>query len=317
MFFKEVKLDMEEMQRLLAEDAVGVVEYMDRYTTRRFYIGDTGINRKTLNDWENNGLLPYEYTGDGWRKFSFVEWVWLECIIELRQLGVSLEKIKDLKKLLFDLNVDEFIGSTKERFSVYEGKIDQKETVLAAFDNTELTPEIKKQFVQRTQLSYFLPYLLFLVINEPNLCLGYNNHNFCTFFVLGGVEQDMKESNEAVISKLVDDSFVVLNLRKIVNNIFQKPDLRHHDDFILDFLSPKEKAILDEIRNTNAKEILITFDNESNPTHIKVNRNRISKETLNKVARYLKKGNYQTVEFTTRDGQLIKYEETDIIKLDN
>jgi len=316
MYFKEVKLDFNELLNLLENDSAGLMEYMDRLIARKFYIGDTGINRKTLKDWENNGLLPYEYLEEGWRKFSFIEWVWLECILEFRQLGVSLEKIREIKKQLFDIDPEEVFLYFKQQTEGYKGKIDNKENAIAGYNQPDLTPEMKQQWVQNLQLSPFFIYVVFLLSKEPNLCIAYNNSNFCSFFIMGGVDKSIKKANDTAVTNLVKDSFVVLNLKKVLTKIFQKPELRHNDNFILDFLSPTEKKILDQIRDTNAKEITLTFDRENNPTHIKVNRNQISKETLNKVARYLKKGNYQTIEFTTRDGQLIKYEETDTIKLD-
>ena len=158
--------------------------------------------------------------------------------------------------------------------------------------------------------------ILSLVVTDRNYCIIYNNNDFSDFFLMGSGDEGSRKANQATFAHLADDSFVVLNLRKIVRKLFDKPNLRHNDNFIIDFLSPKEKKIFDEIRTSNAKDIVITFDSNSEPTHIKVNRNQISKETLNKVARYLKKGNYQKVQFTTRDGKLINYEEQDSIKLE-
>jgi DNA-binding transcriptional MerR regulator len=315
MNFEELNIDFEKMQELLAKDAVGLENYLDRYISRRFYIGNTRINRKTLKDWENNGLLPYIYLEEGWRKFSFLEWVWLECILELRNLGVSLEKIKEIKQRIFDVNPDDVFRYFKERLSAHTGEFDRKDEIIG-FYQQELSDDQKRQWVESLQISSFFIYLLITVLKDMNLCLAYNNNGFCSFFVMGKVDEDMQASNASIVSNIINESFVVLNLRKIVNTIFEKPDLKNKGDFVIDFLSKNERKIFEEIRSSNAKEIVITFDKESEPTHIRVNRNTISKETLNKVARYLKQGKYQTIEFTTRNGKLIKYGETDVIKLD-
>ncbi len=313
MFFKELKLDFDEMNRLLSSDGAAVSAYMDKCVSRRFYIGDTDINRKTLKDWEDNELLPYEYDEDGWRKFSFIEWVWLECIMEFRRLGVALDKIREIKKKIFDASgIFEYF---REQVFAYKGEIDRKEEIMAKYLQN-MSDEQKKSWAKELQLSPFLIHLLFLIVKNQNLCIVYNNSELCSFVVMGKVDTDMKSSNDSILANVINDSFVVLNLRKIVDNIFQKSDLRRNDDFIIDFLSEKEQRILERIRETNAKEIVITFDNGKQPTYIKVARNRISQEILNKVARYLKKGSYQNIEFKTRNGELINYEETDIIKLD-
>jgi DNA-binding transcriptional MerR regulator len=315
MFFQELQIGPDELMKLLATDTKGFYQYMQHYYTRKFYIGDTGINRKTLKDWEASGLLPYPYDEDGWRKFSFAEWVWLECINEFRKLGVSIEKINSVKKALFDVDPEELFPFLQNALQAFPGQIDKRESILSAYTHPDLTKEIRAQAVQELQLSPFLLYSMVVVLTKQNICIVYNNHDYCSMFVMGTSDDNIRKDNHEVFENLINDSFVVINLRRVINSLFQKTEHRN-ENFVIDFLSPKERQIFDHIRKSNAKEIIITFDKNNEPTHIKVNRNQISKETLNKVARYLKSGTYQTVEFTTRDGELIKYEEQDSIRLE-
>jgi DNA-binding transcriptional MerR regulator len=315
MFFQELQIDPDDLVKLLATDHDGFYQYMQHYYTRKFYIGDTGINRKTLKDWEASELLPYTYREEGWRKFSFVEWVWLECINEFRKLGVSIEKINTVKKALFEVDPEELFPLFQDAIQTFPGKIDKKESIASTYSHPELTKEIRSQVVQESQMSPFLLFVMATVISKENICIVYNNHDYCSIFVMGTTDDNIRKDNQDVFENLINDSFMVINMRNVINNLFQKTEHRN-ESFVIDFLSPKEKKIFDHIRTSNAKEITITFDKNNEPTHIKVNRNQISKETLNKVARYLKRGNYQTVEFTTRDGHLIKYEEQDSIRLE-
>lgn len=316
MFFQELQIDLDQQMKLLATDNTGFYEYMQHYITRKFYIGDIGINRKTLKDWEASALLPYTYKEDGWRKFSFVEWVWLQCIIEFRKLGISIEKIKTVKTTLFDIDPEEAFPFFQNAIGDYEGEIHNKDLVMSSFNHPELTKEMRAKAVEELQLSPFMLYVTMTVVTKQNICIVYNNSDFSSIFVMGTTDDNVRKENQSVFENLINDSFVVINLRKIITDLFQKPDLGNKESFIIDFLSPKEKTILEHIRNSNAKEITISFDKNNEPMHIKVNRNQISKETLSKVARYLKKGNYQTVEFITRNGELVKYEEQDTIRLE-
>ena len=312
MFFKEIKIGYSDFEQLIS-NANATENYIKLYSERKFYIGDTGINRKTLKDWEIAGLLPYECNEEGWRKFSFIEWIWLKCIHEFRKLGVSLDKIREVKQMLFQKDLDDLIQFLKDNIEGYKGKSEFKDKFIAGMNDPELMQEMRNHFFE-AQVSIFLFLVIGVVTSEQNYCLVYSE-NFCTIFILGNVKKEMQAANDGVISNLVNESFLVVNLRKIVTELFQEPDLRHNDNFILDFLSPNEKKIIDHIRKANAKEIVISFDSESNPIQIKVTRNRISRETINKVARYLKKGTFQHISFKTRDGQLITYDETDIIKI--
>jgi DNA-binding transcriptional MerR regulator len=317
MFFEELQVNYSELEALMAEDLGKFEAAMDRYVIRKYYIGDTGINRKTFLDWEAQELMPYEYLEEGWRKFSFIEWVWLECINEFRHLGVSIERIKEIKSVLFTINVDNLLLSFKSELMSHQGQIDRREELEAAVDDPDTVAEIKKRMPEELQISPFFLILLFQILKDANVCIVYGD-NYCACLEFGAKSNTVKNNDTGEITalpNLLDESFIVINLRKIVTRIFQKPLSGRNDGFVIDFLSPKERIILDQIRTSNAKEIRITFDKEGDATHIKVDRNRISKEILYKVARYLKKGDYKTVQFTTRDGQLIVYDETEIIKL--
>jgi hypothetical protein len=159
---------------------------------------------------------------------------------------------------------------------------------MSSYNNPDLTDDLKGQLVNQFQFGPFLMILMTLVVTDQNICIVYNNSDFISFLLMGSGDKIARKANEEVFPNLINDSFIVVNLRKVVNKLFQKPKLRHNDDFIIDFLLPKEKIIFDHIRSSNAKEIVISFDQNHEPTHIKVNRNQISKEILNKVARYLK-----------------------------
>lgn len=63
--------------------------------TRRFTVGETDISYRVINHWHANGILPEgvkDQTG-GWRKFTFVEIIWMRAVTKLRDFGFSLENI--------------------------------------------------------------------------------------------------------------------------------------------------------------------------------------------------------------------------------
>ncbi|MFD0749307.1 MerR family transcriptional regulator [Mucilaginibacter calamicampi] len=70
-------------------------------------VNDLGISYRTINSWETSGLMLRERSNSrNWHKFSFVDFVWLNIVYELRQLGFPLSKIKMLKDFLNE-NIDE------------------------------------------------------------------------------------------------------------------------------------------------------------------------------------------------------------------
>ncbi len=64
-------------------------------------VNDLGISYRTINNWESNDLMLSERENNrNWHKFSFVDFVWLSIVFELRQLGFPLNKINKLKQFL-------------------------------------------------------------------------------------------------------------------------------------------------------------------------------------------------------------------------
>lgn len=71
---------------------------------RLFTVNDADVSSKTLLHWRKMGLLLDNYTlkADGWAKFNFIDYLWLQVVKELRSIGISLEIIKQVKESLID-----------------------------------------------------------------------------------------------------------------------------------------------------------------------------------------------------------------------
>ncbi|MSR78668.1 MAG: MerR family transcriptional regulator [Candidatus Taylorbacteria bacterium] len=63
-------------------------------------VGDTDIAYRVINHWAQKNLLPEGCRSQNgtWRKFTTIELVWLNVIVRLRDLGLSLEKIASITK---------------------------------------------------------------------------------------------------------------------------------------------------------------------------------------------------------------------------
>ena len=64
--------------------------------TPRYTVKDSGATYRVINSWAAQKLLP-ERREDGeatWRKLTLKDLIWLEIIKELREFGLSLEKIR-------------------------------------------------------------------------------------------------------------------------------------------------------------------------------------------------------------------------------
>lgn len=99
---------------LLDEDFVDYLgkenkEIHDLIRYKKYTVKGTDTSYRVINHWDNKGILPDGIQGDEekWRKFSFIEIVWLEIVKELRSFGISLEDIKSIKEQVLIWNEKE------------------------------------------------------------------------------------------------------------------------------------------------------------------------------------------------------------------
>lgn len=74
---------------------------------RKFTVGKSGVSYRVINHWVEKNLLPEGCQGENgeWKKFTFVELVWLKAILRLREFGMSLEKLAIIKKEIMKWNI--------------------------------------------------------------------------------------------------------------------------------------------------------------------------------------------------------------------
>lgn len=74
-------------------------ETREALNKRRYTVGGTNVSYRVINHWHNIGILPegVKDDGAGWRKFTFIELIWIRAVNRLREFGFSLEKISKIR----------------------------------------------------------------------------------------------------------------------------------------------------------------------------------------------------------------------------
>lgn len=62
-----------------------------------YLAGDAGISYRTMFHWAENDILPDGIKLNGWKRFSLVELTWIRAVEIMRQFGLSLEEICEVK----------------------------------------------------------------------------------------------------------------------------------------------------------------------------------------------------------------------------
>jgi DNA-binding transcriptional MerR regulator len=314
MQFSNYNLSEQDVRQLLSKGGKELFLMYSKLIEKKFHVGETEVARKNLHHWQNFGLLPYPNEEEGWAKFSLVEYIWLKMITELRAFGVRLEKIKEIKSQLFDYKIEDFKTFFLSSLETYEGEINQKEMVINMFKRKDIPDKFWEQAFAQMQISNFSILILQILILSQNFCLIIDEENKCSFITLGKIHREKRAKNEEHLNSLLNKSFTLINIRKIITQFFENEKINHENEYLISFLNKNEKEIINKINEGQVKEIKISFRDDK-PTVLKLTKSIKIEDAVNKMSRILKKGAFQEIVIKTTDGKLTYYEQTDIIKL--
>ena len=85
---------------------------------RNYDVGDTDITYRMINHWDQHNLLPTGLREEtaGWRKFTFVEMVWVRIVKQLREFGLPINKIAFTRECIMNWNKN---TKTYDEFEFY------------------------------------------------------------------------------------------------------------------------------------------------------------------------------------------------------
>ena len=162
----------------------------DQILNRNFSAKDLKVPYRNINHWDEKGLLLNTRREDGqWRKFNFIDCIWIRILSELRKFGVSFPRIITLKEILTEKVPFQKNDNPGEDVDYYNAlMLLLIETMITRssisilfqtdgetfFYNPEQQHEYGahyKQFVQTPHINISLPYIFcqFLIENDISL----------------------------------------------------------------------------------------------------------------------------------------------------
>jgi len=143
------------------------IDFLLNLNTKQIPLKETGISARVYNHWKTSGLVLSPETKNikrKWEILSFIEFLWLKCVEEMRDFGIHYEIIVAVKKKLFaevdpkELQIisNEAKAGTESRLLVerYKKSIleiknstlndKEKETLLSMIDSDTVFEELYK-----------------------------------------------------------------------------------------------------------------------------------------------------------------------------
>ena len=285
----------------------------NKFNERIFSKTEIDIIYFDFTNWERKGLIDisHKVKKGGHKKLSYVDYVWVSIVKQLRGFGFSYDEIKSVKSSLFT-NVFKDKEAVKELLS-HKEYISKKSGInfddLDQLDGVDLDQEDWSVsfleflmmnimlFAQKTVLQCFKDQPEVVIPLSENIIMDYEHVNATDLF-----------------ARYINKSHVCISLTDIMKYFIKEGEESFETGFP-HVLSQEEHDVLKAIRHNyqDLKSVNIKFkDNKPQLLEIKMMK-KVKVES--RILELIKSGEYATIEIKTVDGKLSHYEKTEKIKL--
>lgn len=233
---------------------------------RKANMSIAGVNARTYNHWRNEGLvgeIPIKGEQRLWVKMNIYDFVWLKIVKTLREFGIPIETIKELK-MDMDSNILEKISgelesyfeflSNETKMSPQEIKQHKEEIELGIKYKDEISAEEK----HLTSMLGGLIHSILLMKDDVSVVVFKNGETF----EFGSFSFQTIEAFSKQISNWISIPHINIPLKSFVQEFVEEPKNDSHLEF-WGFINKNERKVLDALRNKDFKEIVIKKQNNS------------------------------------------------------
>ena len=282
----------------------------NKFNERVFSKTEIDVVYSDFTNWERNELIDisHKVKKGGHKKLSYVDYVWVSIVKQLRGFGFSYDEIKSVKKTLFS-NMFEDKELVKKFLSKKE-YISKKSGVEINDLNKLDADEVNFQFIM----------IEFLMINimgfaEKTVIQCFKDDPEVVIPLSKNIIEDYQEVNATdLFIRFINKSHVCISLTDIMQNFIDQGEEAFESGYP-SVLSKHEHNILKAIRHNykDLKSINIRFkESKAQMLEIKLMK-KVKVES--RILELIKSGEYATIEIKTVDGKLSHYEKTEKIKL--
>jgi len=294
-----------------SENRKYISELLIEINEPRFHLKEIKLKPKVLNDWTKAGLF-YKNDEKVWRKYSFTEMIWLKFIEELRYFGLTLKEIKTVKDEYHGINpvnIQKAIESYKRN---KENNI--SESIARSYEKLTGNNSEDDTLYNNNVFGPFNQFIIFCICGIANPIFINSKQNM-GFFTPGEIAKKNPSSDEKtkqVEKILFTDSHTLIYLRNIIFEFLDNSGPTIEMGFYYSILDKKEMDLIERIRSGNYTKMTISLEEEKIVLTKGIKKN--DELMYKKLVQVLRKGEYVDIEFSARDGKIIKLNEIELIK---
>jgi len=256
--------------------------FCDRIRDKQFSVKDINIPYQWVNNWDKEGLLFEDDREDGkWRKFNFVDYLWIKIIVELREFGLSYDVIKKVKHVL--AQQIELQPLTEKKKTIL-GNSNMRYVQTASLNSVSLLTFLIIEAIATKVL-------IKILIHKDGNTLLLNDKNL---FLYGSELENFKKQ-----------SYLTISLNHLLIDFVGKHEL----DLLLPFtplISTEEAELLQLIREESIVRLCIT-DEGGKSYEWYVNDLESAGILEMNYLQYVINQPYKFIEFETKDEKIVKF----------
>lgn len=306
-----------EYHKILA--SINTLELADAYikfTNQQFRSRQTGASRRDINVWKAEGLLPETTDESGWNTFSIVESVWLRFLTRLKKYGISNDSILQLKSYFFSNDpvelINQFSRIKDEKFITQE--VDEFLSYLIQQLSSQPAVEIEKEL---NEIKFSVFGLLVMAISKFhwNFVVAITDDRYAIIDTTSPAKKNQNVAVSDFITSLGNQTTLLISLKEFCTGFFENESVVLDNEFYFGLMNPDEQKVLKEIRTGKYKMVTVKLTDGA-ISHIKLTKVESENEKMvRKLSRLFKTNEFKDIELITRNGEVIKYQETDVVKI--
>lgn len=260
----------------------------------RFAVKDFEVQPQYINHWRKQDLFFSDETSRGKTPFSFIDYVWISIIEQLKDVGIRFEIIRQVRDVMLGLPIwavdidgmlDRLIIEKPETFGKKPG-LDQLE---------KKRKFLKKQAKLQT---YFSHLVTTSIHNKKHLSFWIN----ANAEVIHVTDREMKDilKNEKYYD-FFQHFFISISITEIIRDFIETKKLHLAAD-ILDIISEEERLVLKMIEDNSLVELII--DTEDSKIDLMKEEGKDVKERFLEI---ITSQGYKDITFTNDRGTVTKF----------
>lgn len=271
------------------------------------------VNSRMLNYWVEDAELLKKWKAKGWRKFSFLEIVWLKVISDLREFGVSFEILKKLKDNLFHIpNREEILGILKARDKDIRDLLNKGTLSGDAKYLYEMTVKFGNaaEEIVDAEIPPMLANMIGLIVVQRKSADLIVNKEGKGVILLHTSKEVVVPNEES--QAMLDAPHISIPLTDIIESFILNDEI--DKKLQMEFFSEDEWKIIDILRNERPASLTVKFDDKRKANLIEITRTK-KVDLAHRLSNIILKEGYETITLKTQKGKIVTCSQTERIKL--